>query len=261
MLPGDLIQPELDMGLVVLSFLISVLGCFVALMALSRMERQASRQWLGYILVAAIAYGGVGVWGMHFIAMTAQVMPIPVAYDAWSTIISLGVAVAGTALALWVFSFSFSLGLRCYLAGLLLSIASLAMHFIGVHATRMYGYFEWDTGRVAAACLLALVVIPFLLRLAWLATSTRQRLLIAACFAITINAMHHLAVSASTIVCTTPRALEGWLLNGDYLPYIVFFIAGVTLVVLGSELFLHRTQTGLAAGESRTFKKDPHASR
>lgn len=251
MLPGDLIPSEFDLGLVILSFLISVLGCFVALMALSRMDRQASRQWLGYILVAAIAYGGVGVWGMHFIAMTAQVLPIPVSYDVWGTLVSLGVAVGGTALAFGLFSLSVSLELRCYLAGCLLSLASLAMHFIGVQSARLDAYLEWQAGGVLLAGLLVIGVMPFLLRFAWLAVSTRQRLAAASLFALSINAMHHLAVSASTLVCTTPRPLDGWVLNGDHLPYVVFFIAGVTLVVMGSELFLHRVPTQQAPTEAR----------
>ena len=49
----------------------------------------------GWLAIAAIAMGG-GIWSMHFIAMLAFIMPMPVTYDVGLTVLSLVVAIAVT---------------------------------------------------------------------------------------------------------------------------------------------------------------------
>jgi NO-binding membrane sensor protein with MHYT domain len=84
-----------DPYLVALSFAVACLASYAALDLGGRI--QVSRQWarLAWLATAAIAMGG-GIWSMHFIAMLAYVMPMPVSYDVGLTLFSLVLAIAVT---------------------------------------------------------------------------------------------------------------------------------------------------------------------
>ena len=70
-----------DPLLVALSYSISVLGSLAALRWLQQAPRLQGRRLAARIVAPAVALGGAGVWSMHFIAMTACRLPVPVSYD------------------------------------------------------------------------------------------------------------------------------------------------------------------------------------
>ena len=92
--PGDVVPLSFNGGLVALSFLTAVLGSYVALLAAVgiRTETQDGDIRLGYILIGAVAMGGVGIWSMHFIGMQAQDLPFLVGYQVGLTVLSFLVA-------------------------------------------------------------------------------------------------------------------------------------------------------------------------
>src|SRR2546428_7586117 len=84
-----------DPYLVALSILLASFASYTALDLRSRVGTArglARRVWL---VAAAITMGG-GIWSMHFVAMLALTMPIPMSYDIALTILSLAVAIFAT---------------------------------------------------------------------------------------------------------------------------------------------------------------------
>ena len=82
------------------SIAIGGLTCYLLLDLAQRVktsERGIARLWWGGGSLVA----GTGLWGAHFLAMTARVLPIPVGYTASMTLLSwlCGVGAAGLALA------------------------------------------------------------------------------------------------------------------------------------------------------------------
>ena len=65
-------------GYVVLSYVISLIGAFVALTAAHNIVRPNGKISLVNTLAAGLALGGVGVWSMHFIGMLALKMDLAV---------------------------------------------------------------------------------------------------------------------------------------------------------------------------------------
>ena len=65
--PGDIVPLSFNSGLVALSFLIAALGSYVALLAAVgiRAEMQDGEIRIGYIIIGALAMGGVGIWSRH----------------------------------------------------------------------------------------------------------------------------------------------------------------------------------------------------
>src|SRR6266581_9259211 len=90
-----------DFYLVALSFAVACFASYTALDLGTRIRSSAGRARAAWLITAAVAMGG-GIWSMHFVAMLAFLMPMPVAYDVWLTALSLVVAVlvTGAALAL-----------------------------------------------------------------------------------------------------------------------------------------------------------------
>src|ERR1700757_3087484 len=84
-----------DPSLVALSVAVACLASYTALDLGGRIR--VSRGWarLAWLATAAIAMGG-GIWSMHFIAMLAFFMPMPVSYDFGLTLLSLLVAIGVT---------------------------------------------------------------------------------------------------------------------------------------------------------------------
>src|SRR5712672_1910296 len=89
--------------LVVLSILIACFASYTALDLaghVGTVRGLARRVWL---LAAAITMGG-GIWSMHFVAMLAFIMPIPMSYDIGLTALSLVVAIFVTGVGFYVIS-------------------------------------------------------------------------------------------------------------------------------------------------------------
>src|SRR5712691_10988823 len=92
-----------DPLLVALSYVISVFGSYTALQLAIAIP--PARTWTGVISSvtgAAVAIGGGAIWSMHFIAMNAADLGVPVAYDAFLTFATLIVGVAACGVCLFV---------------------------------------------------------------------------------------------------------------------------------------------------------------
>jgi len=239
MQPGDILPLSFDAGLAALSFVISALGAYVALLAASRIRTLDDGVQIGYVIVAGIALGGVGIWSMHFIGMLAQLIPLGVAYGLWRNLLSLLVAVVFAGAALWyVGSARFTLG-RCLTAGMLAGFGVAAMHYIGMSSLRMDAYFDWSIGLVLLSVAIAVAAATAAIWLAFNLTGELQRVAAALVMALAVCGMHYTGVVAGTVICSTPRNFTGWQLDGSVLPYAVFLISVVTLVVMRIEL--HRS--------------------
>ncbi|MBN4664902.1 signal protein [Pandoraea nosoerga] len=211
MQPGSVIPLQYSEFLVLLSFVISALGAYVALVAASRIRDDDGRISKGYLGVSALALGGIGIWGMYFIGMAAQRMPFPVAYALWPTLGSLLLAVVISGAALWYVARSpYRNAARCIVGGVVGGLGVAGMHYLGMSAVRTQAYFQWDTTIIALSVLIAIVAASVAL---WLA--------------------FHLETSLQT------RAQIGMRLQGDTLPYGVFIIACVVLLAMA--VLLYRT--------------------
>src|SRR5205807_9395039 len=89
--------------LVALSILVAAFASYTALDLgghVAAARGLARRVWL---VAAAITMGG-GIWSMHFVAMLAFIMPIPISYDIGLTTLSLMVAIFVTGAGFYVIS-------------------------------------------------------------------------------------------------------------------------------------------------------------
>lgn len=126
-----------DTTLTLVSIIPAVLASWLALRQLSRPRLRFQAIALGGVLVG----GGIGL--MHYVGMAAMQTPLQMHHEFWPFVLSIVAAVLLAVLALWV-----RLGLRrtrlssqarFYLAGIIMGLAIVSMHYIAMYGVRFYG--------------------------------------------------------------------------------------------------------------------------
>src|SRR3546814_14567212 len=88
-----------------------------------------------WLTVAALTMGG-GIWSMHFVAMLAFVLPMPMSYDIGLTVLSLMLAILITSGGFYVISRPGISRPRLVLSGVFMGLGILAMHYTGMATLR-----------------------------------------------------------------------------------------------------------------------------
>jgi PAS domain S-box-containing protein len=186
-----------DLHLVALSF---VVACFASYTALDLAGRiRASRGWIrgAWLATAAISMGG-GIWSMHFIAMLAFLMPMPVTFDVELTVLSLVVAIAVTAGAFYVIGIRRATMLQLSLGGIFMGIGIVAMHYTGMAAMRMPAQLSYDPALVALSVAIAIGASIAALWLAFMTVAAWQRIAAAVVMGFAISGMHYTGMAAAS---------------------------------------------------------------
>ncbi len=219
-------------GLVVLSYTISVLGSYCALQWAGQIRK--ARGWLlgGWVTGAAVAMGGGAIWSMHFIAMIACSLPIPVGYDVTLTLGSLLVAVVVTGIGLYTVSIAAGTG-RLLAGGTFTGLGVAAMHYTGMAAMRLDAEISYGTTLVVASVAIAIVAATAALWIAFHARSFLQRGLSSLVMGGAVSGMHYTAMAAATFLpARSGAAATHAALRTDELGYMVFAITLFVLVLL-----------------------------
>jgi len=155
-----------DGRLVILSSVNAILAAYTALNLAGRVSANqgiAQKFWLSGGAIAM----GIGIWSMHFVAMLAYQLPVPMAYDGFTVFISALAAVFASGLALFLVS-GRQLGWRRLSFGSLFMGAGIAaMHYIGMAAMHVPAIAHYDLKIVALSIGIAIVVSGVALGLAF----------------------------------------------------------------------------------------------
>jgi NO-binding membrane sensor protein with MHYT domain len=125
-----------DMRLVVLSYLVATFVSFIALDITGRLRDVGNSELVSLMwLIGGAVAMGAGIWSMHFIGMLAFTMPgMAMNYDPFWTVISLFVAILGSAFALVLLKPKIINWMHIILGGILFGLSIASMHYIGMHA-------------------------------------------------------------------------------------------------------------------------------
>lgn len=146
---------EHNLWFVLLAAIMCVVGATVTIRLYRQVVRAEGLARTGWAFLAAICAGSA-IWTTHFIAMLGYQPGTAVTLDAWLTIASGLIAIAGSGLAFLVAT-NRHLKLAPVFGGGLLGLTVSAMHFTGMFAYRVDGIVTWDGGYIAAAIVLAVV--------------------------------------------------------------------------------------------------------
>ncbi len=147
---------EHDLRLVALAAFVLLSGGWVALGLIKRAsERSGNMRW-GWTMLAAIASGGA-IWCTHFIAMLAYKVQAPITFDMSITVVSLLLAIAGSAAAICI-TLSGNGRVLPVVGGAALGATIAVMHYAGMQGYRVDGLVEWHPGYVVASIVIGMAL-------------------------------------------------------------------------------------------------------
>ncbi|NWF36234.1 MHYT domain-containing protein [Mariprofundus sp. KV] len=146
--------------LVAVSVMAAIGSSFVALSTVPRIYSAVSNQRsLAWVAAFGLSLG-TGIWTMHFIAILALQMPIPVRFDIALTAISLLLAIIASAIAIAPLRSGGNLKTfapKTLFIGTMMGLSVAGMHYTGMAALRMNASMHHDSTIVALAIAIAII--------------------------------------------------------------------------------------------------------
>lgn len=248
----EILVPSYSLPLVLASFLVSALGAYTALTAMTLHRGRGGVNRFN-VFLAGLSLGGVGIWSMHFLGMTAWHVDMALGYRLPETLVSLAAAVAASTVALgYMAAGPFSLR-RLAVAGPVTGLGVAGMHYLGMYSMRFGGYFDWNLATVALSVLIAMATATVALWLAFHVVSQRHRVAASLLMAAAVSTMHYTGMAAADVVCTTQNRmarLAGLLTPGD-LPLMVIMVAVGIAIFITTDLLIQRAFRQPAALRTR----------
>ena len=185
-----------NMVLVVASIAVSLVAAFTGLAITNNIASlpEAKRKML--VVMSAFIMGG-GIWSMHFVAMLAHEVSVPVYYDALQTLGSALIAILVVGAALLMLHFSNRTPNRLLVSGLLLGAGIIVMHYVGMLATR--GVVpRFSILSILLAVLVAAVAGVIAIRVAYGNRSKQNIVVGSVVFGFAVVAVHYAAMLGTT---------------------------------------------------------------
>ena len=224
-----------DDRLVALSVIIAMVASYAALDLAGRLTAARGHFRFFWLTGGAIAMG-LGIWSMHYVGMLAYTLPVPVAYDWPTVLVSLLVAILASGVALFIASRNVMRPLRTCMGGIVMGIGIAAMHYIGMEAMRLPAMCHYSPGLVTVSVILAILISLLAL---WLtfhlreepAASSWKKLAAATLMGSAIPTMHYTGMAAVTFtrMDAVPELTHPVVVSG----LVLFGVIVVSFVILG----------------------------
>jgi len=222
--------------LVALSYVISVFGSYTALqLAMAIPQAKDGKAVFRAVAAAAVALGGGAIWSMHFIAMTAADMGVPVSYDATLTYLSLAMGIGASAVGLYLVGRTGGHIVMLIAGGTFTGLGVAFMHYTGMAAMIMPVRMGYDMTLFLLSIAIAVVAACVALWLAFNLRGNLQRVGSALVMGVAVCGMHYTgmyAVQMDHEVKSFVDAAGSLTLSASGLAYTVFAITAVLLTLL-----------------------------
>jgi NO-binding membrane sensor protein with MHYT domain len=140
----------------VIAYLMSFTGSLLGLRCMVR--ARAGGGHAGWLIAAAVAIGGTGIWVMHFIAMLGfSIHGASIRYDVPITLLSAFIAMAVVWIGLWVAQQPMLEPLALLIGGAITGVGVGAMHYAGMYAMKSDVAIGYD-GRIVLVSIVIAVI-------------------------------------------------------------------------------------------------------
>ncbi|MBP7252955.1 MAG: response regulator [Alphaproteobacteria bacterium] len=191
--------------LVCLSFVLAMVGSFVALTIVTYLRGEHTRRTQLIMEIAGAFVLGGTIWSMHFIGMLAMQMRMVVTYDLVTTLVSLFAAIAASFLAFHTIAQRIISRKRHLFSALVMGAGICCMHYIGMAAMQIDAEVRHNPITYALSALIAVgaswAALWMALRLlaGGLSHPKLWRLLAAGIMAFAICGMHYVGMMAAQV--------------------------------------------------------------
>jgi NO-binding membrane sensor protein with MHYT domain len=237
----------------VLAYTLSVLGSLLGLVATARAQTRIGSSRARWLILAAWAIGGTGIWVMHFMAMIGfTVNGSLVRYDIATTVASWLLAVVVVGIGLFVVGYGRPSAAKVLLGGPLTGLGVAGMHYTGMDAMRVDGQTTYDARLVVASVLIAVVAATVALWFTLVVHRPVAILLSAMIMGVAVCGMHYTGMYAMRVRLHNDSATPS---GYDAMTFLVPILVFVILVVLA----LGYAMLAAPSREDRAFEDDLRA--
>ncbi|MEM8731994.1 MAG: MHYT domain-containing protein [Pseudomonadota bacterium] len=241
--------------LVATSLLVALVASATGLTLTKGLSQKSVVQRKVVVALAAVALGG-GIWSMHFVAMLGLRLPILFYYDAAITLISALIAILMVALALVILHFYPRTKRSISVAGGIVGLGILAMHYVGMAGMQLCRAVYTPLGILASSVVsIGLCILAF--RTAYGTRSDRSIVLGTICFACAVFAVHFLAMASTSFVALPETTEFGPLISNEVLAMGVIL---TSFVIFGAFLWVGSTYLMPGQGEGPAWDAAPVAA-
>lgn len=219
-----------NLGFVLAAVLLCAVGSWLTARLLRRTLETQGVQRVGWYFMSAMA-AGVAIWCTHFVAMLGYRVTAPVSFDPTLTVLSLLIAIAGSAAGFLLASVS-RLRWAPVWGGVVLGLAISGMHYTGMLAYHVQTAVTWNYPCAAASVILSVVLSTLALHLGMRRTSHASNQM-ALVLALAIVALHFTGMAAFHI-----HAMAGYDLEHPQTQFntLAWLVACMALFIIGTGL-------------------------
>lgn len=257
----NMLTPSYDHALVLASIAVSIMASYTGLTLTRGISVLPDTQRKFMIVMASLALGG-GIWSMHFVAMLAMRMPLPINYDALYTLGSALIAILMSGVAFLILHYSGRSWFHIAVAGVILGNGIVAMHYVGMSGMRgCLPIFSPAGVALAVAGATAMGIVA--LGISYRSRSTARIFAGAVSFGLSVVLVHFVAMGwtsfeeAASALAATP------LLDNGTLAILVmlsaFVICGTFLLTSANFIFAKQPSAVAAAAANATPPADTPA--
>lgn len=193
------LQVEYSVPIIVLSVLIACLASFTSLSMNERIVYNSFFHryiWLG---LASITMG-FGIWSMHFIGMSAAMLPVEMRFNIPLTILSVVPAILATFVAFSISSKAKNSSKLIVFAGIFMGLGISSMHYIGMRAMISEADFAYHFGYFILSVFIAILASFFSLfifmKLQQYMSNFIVKIVTSLLMGVTISSMHYTGMFA-----------------------------------------------------------------
>ncbi|NUR73075.1 MAG: signal protein [Hamadaea sp.] len=217
----------------ILAYAVSVLGSLLGLTCTARARRlDPGARRGGWLMLAAWAIGGTGIWTMHFMAMLGfGVAGAALRFDIPITVASAVLAVGVVGIGLFIVGLGKPSVVRVLLGGLFTGLGVASMHYTGMAALRVDGTISHSRNLVIASVVIAVVAATVALWFTLVVSKPGTTFASALVMGVAVCGMHYTAMAGVRVESTQPTLhLHGATAGTLLLPIIVLVVLVVVLL-------------------------------
>ncbi|MFB4304211.1 MHYT domain-containing protein [Actinomadura sp. NTSP31] len=186
------------------------------------------RSRASWLVLAALAIGGTGIWVMHFIAVLGfSISGMQIRYDVPITLLSCLAAVVVVAIGLFIIGFGGTGTPVIVSAGVIMGIGVVSMHYSGMAAMRMSGRIDYQPVLVALSVVIAVVASTAALWFCLRAKGSWETAGAALVMGVAVTGMHYTGMAAMRVTMDGDAAPTG---GADAVDFLLPLIGGIAVV-------------------------------
>jgi NO-binding membrane sensor protein with MHYT domain len=215
-----------------LAYAMSCVGSALGLSAMSRARSTTGAARSRWLILAAVAIGGTGIWVMHFIAILGFSVPgVQITYDVGITLISMLIAIVVVGVGLTVAVTGRGSPASLSLGGLLTGIGVASMHYLGMSGMKMAATIHYRPLLVLASIVIAVVAATAALWASMHIRGLPATLGAALVMGVAVTGMHYTGMAAAQMYPAAPPSSTG-LTAGQLLMPLIAGIGISTVIML-----------------------------